>query len=148
MKDRSLEFKRLGYGFKLILDFKEITLDEILENDLYDYDKNKNIISKVHKHEKKIGGKWINKDGVAKKCYTDEELEQYINEGWSIGTGNHKNTAGTARVVRINERNQLEYKIIKRSELQTYLNNGWFKGKTPKYKILEIIHQRDKSDSD
>lgn len=148
MRDRSLEYQKLGYKFKLILDFKEISLNEILNNDLYDYDKNRNLLKRVYKYKKKDGWKLVNKDGVTKKCYTDEELEQYINEGWSIGTANHKNTAGTARVVRINERNQLEYKIIKRSELQTYLNNGWFKGKTPKYKILEIIRQRDKSDSD
>ena len=33
----------------------------------------------------------------------------------------------------------MEYKLIPRSELKEYLNNGWFKGKTLKYEILELL---------
>lgn len=148
MRDRQKEFENLGYNFKLIFDFKEMTIDEILENNLYDYDKNKNILKRAYRYKNsniKDGRKCIivNKDGIYKKCYTNEELNEYLNNGWSLGTGRHIKTAGTSRVVRINEQGFLEYKHIKRSELQEYLNNGWFKGKTPKHKILEILKEQD-----
>jgi len=148
MRDRQKEFENLGYNFKLIFDFKEMTLDEILENNLYDYDKNKNILNRVYRYKNsnsKEGRicKIVNKGGIFKKCFTDEELNECLNNGWSLGTGRHVKTAGTSRVVRINEQGLMEYKHIKRSELQDYLNNGWFKGKTPKYKILEILKEKD-----
>jgi hypothetical protein len=48
MRDRKKEFEKRGYNFKLIFEFKEMTLDEILENNLYDYDKNKNILKRAY----------------------------------------------------------------------------------------------------
>lgn len=128
----------------MIFDFKETTLNEILENNLYNYDKNKNILKRIYHNKNsspKEGRKCkiVNKNGVYKKCFTEEEFINFINDGWSIGTGRHNKKAGISKVVRVNERGIMEYKIIKHSELQEYLNNGWFKGKTPKYKILEIL---------
>ena len=147
MRDRIKEFKKRGYNFKLIFDFKEMTLDEILENNLYDYDKNKNILTRIYRYRNsspKEGKrcKLVNKDGIFKKCYTEEELNECLNNGWSLGTGRHDKKAGISRVVKINESGLMEYKIINHSELQDYLNNGWFKGKTPKYKILELMHKQ------
>lgn len=147
MRDRSKEFIRLGYNFKLIFDFKEMTLDEILENNLYDYNKNKNILKRIYRYKNsspKEGRKCkiVNKNGIYKKCFTDEELNEYLNEGWEMGTGRHDKRAGISRVVRLNKQDLMEYKIIKRSELQDYLDNGWFKGKTPKYKILELMNKQ------
>ena len=145
MRDRQKEFERLGYNFKLIFDFKEMTLDEILENNLYDYDKNKNILKRIYLH-RNVGPKpgrsckIVNKDGIIKKCFTDKELNDYLENGWQLGTGQHdKRGTGIARIVRINKQGIMEYKLINRTELKEYLNNGWFKGKTPKYKILEIM---------
>ena len=119
-----------------------MTLDEILENELYDYDMNKNILKRIYENKKKDGGQWINKDGIVKKCYKQKDLEQYLNDGWSLGTGNHRKTAGTSRVVKLNEHGFMEYKLIPRSKLKEYLNNGWFKGKTLKYEILELLKQK------
>jgi len=56
-----------------------------------------------------------------------------LNNGWSLGTGRHDKKAGISRVVKINEYGLMEYKLINHSELQDYLNNGWYKGKTSKY---------------
>ena len=56
MKDRCKEFANLGYNFKLIFEFKEMTLDEILENELYDYDMNKNILKRIYENKRKDGG--------------------------------------------------------------------------------------------
>jgi hypothetical protein len=145
MIDRQKEFLNLGYNFKLIFDFKEMTLDEILENNLYDYDKNKNILKRIYNKDNKTNNqrrkvyKIVNKNGKFKKTFSEDEFNNYINDGWSIGTGNHNKKSGISKIVRINDKGILEYKIIKHSELNEYLNNGWFKGKTTKYQILEKL---------
>lgn len=144
MQEKISEYEKCGYKCKLIIEHKEMTLEEMLnDNELCSYDKNKNILKIRESHKPKNGWKWINKDGVQKKAY-DDELNEYLDNGWEIGTvKQNESKIGINIVVRINEHNKLEYKKIKHQERDEYLSNGWFKGKMTKNQIYQILKERE-----
>ena len=88
--------------------------------------------------EKNGGGVYVNKSGVCKHI-KEEELEQYLADGWKKGQlkprlEEHRKTMSD----RIFMRKDGKLKMVKPEELEQYLADGWIKGrKDPKPEVVK-----------
>ena len=95
---------------------------------------------KIHvgKNNSQYGTRWINKNGINKKI-KQEDLNQFLSEGWKIGRiinsdiRKKMNKAriylGSPNTVWVSNINDKKSKRIKKQDLQIYLNDGWIIGR-------------------
>ena len=72
-----------------------------------------------------LGKKWMNKDGVRKNV-SPEEIQNHINDGWSIGHGSSTNTG----LIPITNKSTLKNKRVKEDKLKEFLDKGWILGQS------------------
>ena len=68
--------------------------------------------------------------GNMRKFIIPEQLNDYLNDGWLLGTGNH--VATTKNKIRIT--NGIVNKMVDPNEFDYYIREGWSKGELPRKK--------------
>ena len=129
-QDKYNGFTYIELSKKYNLSYK--TLQKILKNDC----------KNISQTGKKTKGKcWIHKDNI-NKMIKKEDIDMYINNGWKRGVS--KNTKNNMSISsKINNckgnkhpqygtcwiTNGKENKIVKKEDIDIYINNGWIKGR-------------------
>ena len=87
LKDKELEYIKLGYNYKLIFEHQEYNSIDDIDKTKYRINNNQIISNNIYKQ--KDGYNWIYKDNVQLRC-SKNDLNKYLSDGWINGRLKYK----------------------------------------------------------
>lgn len=84
------------------------------------------------------GKKWVHKGTVRKNVFPNE-IDIYLNEGWELGSGNHKTSKGRKTLTKNGIRKNVPLEM-----LDYYLQDGWVFGTPKKESLKRTVKSTDR----
>ena len=131
MRDKFKAYKEHGYNAKLILEHKEVDIENIKDSERYKNERYRN--GRCYLKEHWI---WMNKDGKQRKCNSDE-IEELLLNGWNLGRNPNNQITDVKEYIEKRPEPEKRYihkgddvLLVLRKDIPKYLKDGWKTGRS------------------